>query len=419
MLAMDFIKANRDTVDKAIRDKGVALDLDALLALEAETRSLKTQIDGLRADRNAISEQFRTAAPEEKAELGRKAKEAGTKAGELEAQFADKDAELKALMLQLPGIPWDGAPVGPDDSSNQVVRKHGEPRKFDFEPLDHVALLEKNDWADLSRIVQVSGSRTYCLKGRLALLEGALMNWALQRIAAADFTPITVPAIAREQAFLNQGQFPGHREETYEIEKDEVWLAGTAEVALTSLHAGEIIEGDKLPVLYAGYSPCFRREAGKAGKDVRGLLRVHQFVKVEQYVICEADEAQSAEWHAKLMALAESLLQDLEIPYQVIETSTGDMGLGKYRMNDIESWVPSLGKYRETHSCSTLHDWQARRANIRYRGSDGKVRFAHTLNNTALASPRILVPLLENHQTADGRVRLPKALQDLMGGEFL
>ena len=171
-------------------------------------------------------------------------------------------------------------------------------------------------------------------------------------------------------------------------------------------------------MLYAGYSPCFRREAGSAGKDVRGLLRVHQFVKVEQYVICEADDALSAEWHAKLLGLAEDLLQAMEIPYQVIETSTGDMGLGKYRMNDIESWVPSLGKYRETHSCSTLHDWQARRANIRYRGSDGKVRFAHTLNNTALASPRILVPLLENHQTADGRVQLPAALHALMGSEY-
>jgi len=188
---------------------------------------------------------------------------------------------------------------------------------------------------------------------------------------------------------------------------------------LTSLHSGEIIEADKLPILYAGYSPCFRREAGSAGKDVRGLLRVHQFVKVEQYVICEADDAQSAEWHARLLELAEGLLQALEIPYQVIETSTGDMGLGKFRMNDIESWVPSLNKYRETHSCSTLHDWQARRANLRYRGADGKVRFAHTLNNTALASPRILVPLLENHQTEGGRVRLPKALQDLIGGEFL
>ncbi|MEO8142306.1 MAG: aminoacyl--tRNA ligase-related protein, partial [Sphingomicrobium sp.] len=235
--------------------------------------------------------------------------------------------------------------------------------------------------------------------------------------ADAGFTPITVPAIAREQAFLNQGQFPGHEEETYRLPDDDLWLAGTAEVALTSLHSGEIIEADRLPVLYAGFSPCFRREAGSAGRDVRGLLRVHQFVKVEQYVICEADEAQSAEWHAKLLALAESLLAALEIPYQVIETSTGDMGLGKYRMNDIESWVPSLNKYRETHSCSTLHDWQARRANLRYRDADGKVRFAHTLNNTALASPRILVPLLENHQTADGRVRLPEAIRQLMGGD--
>ena len=419
MLAMDFIKANRETVERAIRDKGVDLDLAAVLTLEAEVRALKTEVEALRATRNAISALFPKAAPAEKAELGRKAKEAGARAAELESRLGDKDAELKALLLLLPNIPWDGAPVGPDDSFNVVIRKHGEPPQFDFEPLDHVALLERNDWADLSRIVQVSGSRTYCLKGRLALLEGALMNWALARLAEAGFTPITVPAIAREQAFLNQGQFPGHREETYEIEKDEVWLAGTAEVALTSLHSGEIIETDKLPVLYAGYSPCFRREAGKAGKDVRGLLRVHQFVKVEQYVICEADEEQSAGWHAKLMELAESLLRDLEIPYQVIETSTGDMGLGKYRMNDIESWVPSLNKYRETHSCSTLHDWQARRANIRYRGSDGKVRFAHTLNNTALASPRILVPLLENHQTADGRVRLPRALQALMGGEYL
>jgi seryl-tRNA synthetase len=336
-----------------------------------------------------------------------------------ESSLASEEAALKALLLKLPNIPYQGAPVGPDESFNTVVRTEGRPREFGFEPLDHVALIEKNGWADLSRITQVSGSRTYCLKGRLALLETKLMGWALERIADGGFTPITVPAIARDQAFLNQGQFPGHEEETYQLPNDDLWLAGTAEVALTSLHSGEIIEADALPILYAGYSPCFRREAGSAGKDVRGLLRVHQFVKVEQYVICEADEAQSASWHARLLELAESLLQALEVPYQVIETSTGDMGLGKYRMNDIESWVPSLGKYRETHSCSTLHDWQARRANIRYRGSDGKVRFAHTLNNTALASPRILVPLLENHQTEEGRVRLPRALQELMGGEFL
>jgi seryl-tRNA synthetase len=419
MLALDFVKANRETVERAIRDKGVDVDLETVLTLDSEVRAAKTEIDRLRAERNAVSAKFKDATPEQKADLGRQAKEAGARASELEGGLSAKEAELKALMLRLPGIPYEGAPVGPDESYNQVIRTVGEPRKFEFEPLDHVALIEKNDWADLARVTQVSGSRTYCLKGALALLETKLMAWALEKIADAGFTAITVPAIAREQAFLNQGQFPAHKEETYELPNDDLWLAGTAEVVLTSLHSGEIIENDKLPILYAGYSPCFRREAGSAGKDVRGLTRVHQFVKVEQYVVCEADDAQSAEWHAKLLGLAESLLRDLEIPYQVIETSTGDMGLGKYRMNDIESWVPSLGKYRETHSCSTLHDWQARRANIRYRGSDGKVRFAHTLNNTALASPRILVPLLENHQTEDGRVRLPKAMQTLMGTEFL
>jgi len=419
MLALDFIKANRETVERAIRDKGVALDLDQLLALDGQVRAAKTEIEQLRAERNAVSAKFKDAAPEERAELGRQAKEAGARASGLEGELVEKEGALKELMLKLPGIPYEGAPVGPDENSNVVIRTEGTPPTFAFEPLDHVALIEKNDWGDLSRVTQVAGSRTYCLKGGLALLETKLMAWALERIAAAGFTPITVPAIAREQAFLNQGQFPGHREETYQLPNDDLWLAGTAEVVLTSLHSGEIIEADKLPILYAGYSPCFRREAGSAGKDVRGLLRVHQFVKVEQYVICDADDAQSAEWHAKLLGLAEDLLRAMDIPYQVIETSTGDMGLGKYRMNDIESWVPSLGKYRETHSCSTLHDWQARRANLRYRGADGKVRFAHTLNNTALASPRILVPLLENHQTADGRVKLPKAIQDLMGREFL
>jgi seryl-tRNA synthetase len=419
MLALDFVKANRETVERAIHDKGVELDLDVLLALDAEVRAAKTEIDRLRAERNAVSARFKDATPDEKAELGRQAKEAGARASALENELAGKEGELGALMLKLPGIPYEGAPKGPDESDNQVIRAEGDPRKFDFEPLDHVALVEKNGWAELSRVTQVSGSRTYCLKGALALLETKLMGWALEKIAGAGFTPITVPAIVRQQAFLNQGQFPGHEEETYQLPNDDLWLSGTAEVVLTSLHSGEILEFDKLPMLYAGFSPCFRREAGSAGKDVRGLLRVHQFVKVEQYVICEADDEQSAEWHARLLELAESLLRDLEIPYQVIETSTGDMGLGKYRMNDIESWVPSLGKYRETHSCSTLHDWQARRANIRYRGSDGKVRFAHTLNNTALASPRILVPLLENHQTADGRVLLPTAMQQLMGREFL
>ncbi len=417
MLDMNFIKSNRAEVERAIRDKGVGIDLDALLALDAEVRGAKGEIETLRASRNAISARFKDAAPEEKAALGAEAKAAGARAGELEGALGEKELSLRQIVMALPGIPWTGAPVGPNEDSNVVIRTEGAVPSFDFEPLDHVALIEKNDWAELSRIVQVSGSRTYCLKGRLALLETKLMGWALEQIADAGFTPITVPAIAREQAFLNQGQFPGHVEETYALPNDDAYLAGTAEVALTSLHSGEIVDNAQLPILYAGFSPCFRREAGSAGRDVRGLLRVHQFLKVEQWVMCAADETVSAEWHGKLLGLAEHLLTAMEIPYQVIETSTGDMGLGKYRMNDIESWVPSLNKYRETHSCSTLHDWQARRANLRYRDADGKVRFAHTLNNTALASPRILVPLLENHQSADGRVRLPKAIRHLMGGD--
>ena len=419
MLGLPFIRENIDTVRKAIADKRVTLDLDALLALDGETRSLKTRIDALRAERNTISDGFRTAAPEEKPALGAKAKAIGVEVGSVEAELGDKQAALDALMLRVPNIPWEGAPVGPDESANVVVRQEGTIPSFDFEPLDHVALIERNDWADLARITQVAGSRTYCLKGRLALLEQAVMLWAQKRLAADGFTLMTVPAIAKPHAFVATGHFPGHEEEAYHMPADDLYLAGTGEIALTSLHSGEIIEADKLPILYAGYSPCFRREAGSAGRDVRGLLRVHQFFKLEQYVICRDDPEESARWHQRLLHNAEAMLRALEIPYQVIEASTGDMGNGKFRMNDIESWVPSLGKYRETHSCSTLHDWQARRANLRWRDEERKVRFAHTLNNTALATPRLLVPLLENHQTADGRVKLPEPLRELMDGDYL
>ena len=382
-------------------------------------RGLKSRIDELRRQRNELSASFKTADPADRPALGARAKAMGAEASEAETELGAKNDELNALLLRIPNIPWEGAPVGPDESANVVIRTEGEPRTFDFEPRDHVALLEMNDWAELGRITQVAGARQYCLKGRLALLEQALMFHAQQRLAADGFTLMTVPALARPQAFVATGHFPGHEEEAYEVPKDELFLAGTGEIALTSLHTGEILEEAQLPILYAGYSPCFRREAGSAGRDVRGLLRVHQFLKLEQYVICEDDPEVSAKWHARLLANAEMLLGDLEIPYQVVETSTGDMGLGKFRMNDIESWVPSLGKYRETHSCSTLHDWQARRANLRWRDGERKVRFVHTLNNTALASPRILVPLLENHQQADGRVKLPRALQPLMGSEYL
>ena len=431
MLSMDFIKRNRADVERAIRDKGVGVDLEEILRLDRDSHRIQIDLEELRSEKKKLGRDYsQSKFGEILADIVQPNSEAAAhriQSRMINEQIKLKEttvnglkAELRTLMLRLPGIPWDGAPVGPDEDSNVVVRTEGAVPSFAFEPLDHVALIEQNDWAELSRIVQVSGSRMYCLKGRLALLETMLMAWALQEVSAAGFTPITVPSLAKHAAFVGTGHFPGHEDEAYAVPADDLYLAGTGEIALTSLHSGEILDGASLPIAYAGLSPCFRREAGSAGRDVRGLLRVHQFLKVEAYVICEADEAVSAAWHAKLLALAEHLLSELEIPYQVIETSTGDMGLGKYRMNDIESWVPSLGKYRETHSCSTLHEWQARRANLRYRDADGKVRFVHTLNNTALASPRILVPLLENHQTADGRVRLPKALRAMMGGgEFL
>jgi seryl-tRNA synthetase len=419
VLSLSFIRDNAEVVRKAAADKNVRLDLDALLRLDGEVREAKTRVDTLRAQRNEISGRFKDAAPQDKAALGAESKRIASDIGVTEELLKGREAELQALLLRVPNIPWDGAPVGPDESANIVVRQEGDCPHFDFTPRDHVELIEMNDWADLARITQVAGSRTYCLKGRLAELEQVLMLWASRRLAADGFTTMTVPALARPPAFVATGHFPGHEEEAYHMPADDLYLAGTGEIALTSLHSGEILDAAQLPILYAGYSPCFRREAGSAGRDVRGLLRVHQFYKLEQYVICRDDDEESARWHGRLLANAEGMLRELEIPYQVIETSTGDMGAGKFRMNDIESWVPSLDKYRETHSCSTLHDWQARRANLRWRDEERKVRFAHTLNNTALASPRILVPLLENHQLADGRVRLPAALQPLMGGEYL
>jgi seryl-tRNA synthetase len=312
-------------------------------------------------------------------------------------------------------VPWTGAPVG-DESANVTIRTWGEQPAFDFEPKDHVELLESRDWAEFSRARKASGERAYALKGEMVLLERAMLSYALDYLIELGLMPISVPALVREEPLIGNGQFPAHREETYAIPADDLYLAGTAEVALVGLHAGEILDAKALPIRYAGISPCFRREAGSAGRDVRGLLRVHQFEKVEQFVICRADDEESDQWHAELLDAAEHLLQGLGLAYQVVEISTGDMGAGKYRMNDIETWMPSLGAYRETHSCSSLHDWQARRASIRYRDTDGTVKFAYTLNNTAIATPRLLAALVENYQTADQKVRIPKVLRPYLGG---
>lgn len=417
MLALEFIRAHSEQVRRVILQKGIELDLDEILRLDANLRAKHNELDCLRTERNRQSDRFRHASESERPALQEHVSALRRQIQQLDEATSLSKARLDELLLWVPNLPWEGAPEGHDSSTNVVMRQEGLRPDFEFEAKDHVALLEQNDWADLARVTKVCGTRTYSLKGRLALLEQVLWLHAAKRLMVDGFQSLGVPSLAPKRAFINTGHFPFGQDDAFEISPDRLYLAGTAEIVLNSLHSGEVMAEADLPLLYAGFSPCFRREAGSAGQDVRGLLRVHQFYKVEQFVICRADPEESARWHARLLANAEAILTDLELPYQVVECSIGDMGVGKVHMNDIETWVPSLRKYRETHSCSTLHDWQARRTNVRYRDGNGKVRFVHTLNNTAIATPRILVPLLENHQTFDGRVRLPEALRPYFDGD--
>lgn len=417
MLSIHFIRQNPETVKKAIADKGVDLDLDALLDLDREVVALKQQIEQMAAEVNRLSKSFGKVPKDQRPALIEQSKALGEEKKTLQETLREREDALQALLWRTPGIPADDVPYGRSDDDNVEIRRGGTIPTFDFEIRDHVDLIEQNDWGELSRVTNVSGSRTYALKGELARLEVAIHLFVLDMLADRGFTMISVPALAREDAFYGTGHFPGGKEDAYHLPNDDLYLSGTAEIILTSLHRGEILDEAQLPILYAGYSPCFRREAGSAGRDVRGLMRVHQFTKVEQYVICKADPAESAKWHHELLTAAEAVVAAFDLPYRVVEVCTGEMGLGKHRMHDIETWVPSANTWRETHSCSSLHDWQARRADLRYRATeDRKVHHVHTLNNTGVATPRLLVPLLENHQREDGSVRLPDALRPYMGG---
>jgi seryl-tRNA synthetase len=418
MLDRRFIRSNPDAVKQAVRDKGIDLDVDELLEVDQRVRKLTTELDEAQGQRKSSAKEFARADENRRAELRSQHQELESRLSQLREELSEAGAQLQELLLRTPTIPWQGAPVG-DESANVAIRTWGERPEFGFTPLDHVELLEKRDWAEFARARKVAGERAYALKNDAVLLERALHSYAIDVLRDQEFTVISVPSLVTEMPLIGTGQFPGHREETYAIPADDLYLAGTAEVALVGLHSGEILDKNKLPIRYAGISPCFRREIGSAGRDVRGLLRVHQFEKVEQFVICVADDAESDRWHAELLSTAERLLQGLGLHHQVVEIATGDMGVGKYRMNDIETWFPSLQHFRETHSCSSLHDWQARRANLRYRDTDGTVRFAYTLNNTAIATPRLLAALVENQQTATGEVRVPEVLRPYLGGREL
>jgi seryl-tRNA synthetase len=416
MLDIKFIRENSDTVKKACQLKNIKLDIDALLSLDKEIVSLKTEEQNLLTQKNAISAKIPKASAEERPKFIAESKALDESAKNLKPKVEEVEAKLKDMMYLVPQIPSPKAPVGKDDGDNVEIKKAGTLPKFDFTPLDHVQLLEKHNWADFERIAKVSGSRSYSLRNEMVLVEMAMHRMAMDKLMAKGFNLVSVPAFAREEALYGTGHFPQGRDQAYFIPEHNMYLAGTAEVQINSLHANEILKESELPMLYAGYSPCFRSEAGSYGRDVRGLIRVHQFMKVEQFIICKNDPAESEKWHQILLETSEEIVQDLELPYRIVECCTGDMGTGKVRMYDVEAWVPSEQKYRETHSCSALHDWQARRTQTRYRDAEGKVQFVHTLNNTAIATPRILVPFLENHQQKDGTIRVPAKLQPYLAG---
>lgn len=416
MLDIKFLRENVELMKKVIEQKNVGLDLDQLLSIDSELVALKKEQQELQEQRNSHSKLIPKASNEERPALIAKGKEIGEKLKEFQPKVSELEEQLKALMYLVPQVPSDKAPIGKDDTENVEIKTVGELPKFDFEALDHVEILEKNGWAEFEKVAKVCGSRSYSLRNEMVLLEMALHRMALDKLRAKGFTLVSAPSMAREEALYGTGHFPTGRDDAYYIPDHDIYLSGTAEVQLNSFHAGEILDEKDLPILYAGFSPCFRGEAGSHGRDVRGLIRVHQFQKTEQYIICKNDVAESEKWHKALLETAEELCVELELPYRILEVCTGDMGAGKQRMFDIECWVPSENKYRETHSCSALHDWQSRRTNTRYRDSEGKVQYVHTLNNTAVATPRILVPFLENHQQADGTVKVPEKLRPYLLG---
>ena len=414
MLDIKLIRNQPDLVRAAIRDKGIALDLDELLRADAEQRRLQVEQEDLQRQRNENARSVKAASPADRPALIQRGRDIGASIERIQPEIDAARQRLRDLMLIVPQIPAADAPRGATADDNVEVKRWGEIAERGYPLRDHVALLRLHGWAELDRIGRIAGSRSYALRGTGAILELSVLRFAADKLAGKGFTLMAVPSFASEDAFIGTGHFPAGRDEAYRVE--DRYLAGTSEVTLNSLHAGEILNEADLPIRYAGISTCFRREAGSAGRDVRGLIRVHQFQKVEQYVICRDDPAESAAWHATLLATSEEILQDLEIPYRVVACCTGDMGAGKVRMNDVESWVPSEKTYRETHSCSTLHDWQARRTDLRYRDANGDVHMCHTLNNTAAATPRLLVPLLENHQREDGSIAVPPALRPYLGG---
>ena len=416
MLDIKFIREHADIVKEGAAKKHVKVDIDRLLTLDTQRIDLQQKMDTMRADQNEAGKRIAQLPAEEKQEAivaMASLKEALQALEETDRKVME---EWKEIMYQVPNVPDLSVPEGKEDSENVEIKVVGEKQQFDFEPKDHMELMQNLTLADFERGVKVHGFRGYFLRGAGARLQFALWQYAVDFFTARGLELLMTPTIARPDNFYGTGHLPNEAEDIFKTQ-DGDYLTGTAEVSAMGYYADEILEDADFPVKFLGFSSCYRREAGSHGKDTKGLIRVHEFHKLEQVILCKASHATSVEWHEWLTQNAEEFLQSLGLTYHVVLNCGGDLGLGQVKKYDIECWVPSQENYRETHSSSYFHDFQTRRFNIRYRDTDGTIQYAHSLNNTAVATPRILAPLVEQNQNADGSITIPDVLRPYMGGQ--
>ena len=411
MLDLKLIRSEPERVKTALARRGAAEQVDELLGLDARRRELLPQIEGAQAERKTLSKQIGEA--KQRGESGEEQMRAvATLKATIESGKAELErieADLQGIATALPNLPDPDAPDGMTEEDAVVLREEGERPDFDFELRDHLEIGTELGLIDMEAGARVSGSRFAYIKGDLVLLELALVRFALDLVRGEGHEPVVPPVLVREEALVGTGFLPGDRDQIYEVPKDELFLVGTSEVPLAALHADEILEAERLPLRYAGFSTCFRREAGAAGRDTRGIFRVHQFDKVEMFSFVEPSE--SAAEHERLLAIEERILAELEIPYRVVNVAAGDLGAPAAKKYDCEAWIPSQGRYRELTSCSNTTDYQARRLGCRYRpGEDEAPQVVHTLNGTAVAVGRTMIALIENRQERDGGFTLPTIL---------
>ncbi|MBI5742655.1 MAG: serine--tRNA ligase [Candidatus Niyogibacteria bacterium] len=419
MLDIKFIRENPDLIREAARKKRSKFDVNELLDIDGKRRAILTELEDLRAKQNKSSEGVaRAGSDAERQALIEKLREEKAVLAAKEEEFTKFDEKWQALMLLVPNIPDPSVPDGETDADNVETRTWGEFPKFDFPVKDHIALMRDLELADFERGTKVAGFRGYFLKNEGALLSMALWQFTLDELRLKGFTPFIAPSLVREENFIGTGYLPHGKDELYATQ-DELYLAGTSEVPMMGLYRDEVLDEKSLPMRFAAFSSCYRREAGSYGKDTKGIYRLHEFMKVEQIVLCRADHQESVKWHEVITNNSEALMQALKLPYRVVVNCGGDLGQGQVKKYDIEVWVPSENKYKESHSASYFHDFQTRRLNIRYKGEDGKMRFVHSLNNTAIATPRILISILENYQRADGTVKVPEVLQKYIGKNII